>query len=152
MSKEDGKWGDGNTPTKRGRSFKNKLLDVIREEALLDGVVPSSAPEKAERAFIKHFAERAFKGGDGSSDVLLKELLSKSYAAMKATLPSFEFDFDMDANPATQVRQLISASSDGLIPADVAGIFIGAVKHAVDIEQATEIKDRIKILEGLAGV
>lgn len=152
MSKSDGKFGGDNPPTKRGRGFKAKLLDVIREESMLDGIAPSSSPEKAERAFIKHVAQRAFKESDQNSSVLLKELLGKSYAAMKATLPSFEFNFDMDANPAKQVKQLIAASSDGLIPADVASIFIQAVKNAVDIEQATEIKDRIKILEGLAGV
>ena len=152
MSKKDGKFGGDNTPTKRGRSFKNKLLDVIREEAMLDGIAPSSSPEKAERAFIKKLAERAFKDDDQQSGTLLKELLSKSYASVKSTLPVFEFDFDKDANPATQVMQLIGAASDGHIPADVASIFIGAVKNAVDIEHATDLKQRIEAMEAMLNI
>ena len=151
MSKEDTQFTESKQPGVRGRSFKNKLLDTIREESLLE-CSPTTGKERTEQAFLKHLATRAFDTDDNNSATLLKELLSKSYASVKSTLPQFEFDFNAEASPVTQVNQLIAASSRGHIPADVAAIFIQSVKDATTIEVNTELKERIEKLEAMINV
>jgi hypothetical protein len=132
----------------RGKSFKNKILDVIKEESLL-GVSNKDDKKEVERAYLKHIATRAFDSEDQSSATLLKELLNKSYAGLKATLPSIEFEFDETEKPHEQVSKIIKAASSGQIAPDVAGIFVQCVKNATDIEQATDLKDRIEALEAM---
>jgi len=132
----------------RGKSFKNKLLNVIREEALLQ-VDPKADNATVERAFLGHAAARAFDTEDMASAALLKELLSKSYAGLKATYPTLEFAFDKDSTPTEQVSQILDASSNGIIPPDVAAIFIQSIKYSLDIEQATDLKERIEALEAM---
>ena len=136
----------GESGYSRGKSFKTKILEVIQAESLLD-VCENADKNTVERAYLKHIAKRAFDKDDQASPTLLKELLSKSYAGLKATLPTLEFDFDKDSTPAQQVNQILHASSTGIIPPDVAAIFIQSIKNAVDIEQATDLKERIEALE-----
>ncbi|MCK5610842.1 hypothetical protein KAR91_53710 [Candidatus Pacearchaeota archaeon] len=132
----------------RGKSFKNKLLDTIKEYALLD-VGPKASKQEIEKAYLKHTATRAFDATEQGSGVLLKELLNKSYPSMKAVMPEFEFDYELTNSPTEQVNQIIKAASDGKIPPDVATIFLQAVKAATDIEVATELRERMEKLEGM---
>jgi len=146
MAREDTQFSKDNQPKKRSRAFKNRLWDAIKKEALLE-VGEKSSNSEVEEAFLCHVAKRAFDGGDSNSATLLKELLSKSYASVKSTLPQFEFDFNAGASPVTQVNQLIAASSQGHIPADVAAIFIQSVKDAAIIEEKTDVKERLEKVE-----
>ncbi len=142
---EQGRFGKGEN-NKRGLSFKNKLLNSIREQSLLE-LGPESTKEDAEKAFLAHTAARAFDSTDSSSATLLKEILCKSYASIKPTLPPMVFDFSRTEHPAEQVGQIIHAASQGHIPADVASIFIQAIKNQTDIQLATDVKERLEVLE-----
>jgi hypothetical protein len=148
MAKSSTSFAPGHNIRPRGRSFKNKLLDTIRENALLD-VPEGSNKEEAEKAYLKHLAERAFDREDQNSNTLLKELLNKTYAGIKPTLPLQEFDFSENSTPAEQVTEILKAASTGVIAPDVAAIFVQAIKSSVDIEQATDIKERLEALEVL---
>ena len=61
------------------------------------------------------------------------------------------FEFDKNASPAQQSIQVLDAAANGDIPPDVAQIFINAIKSNIDIEAATELKERIEKLEALLG-
>lgn len=148
--KNSGMFSSDRQPAKRGKSFKNKLLEVIRDEALLG--VESADLKKQEQAYLRHFAARAFDSDDMASGTLLKELINKSYPSLKSVMPNVEFDFEPAEDVTTQVNQIIKATSQGLIPPDVASIFLGAVKAAYDIEASTALKERIEALESLANV
>ena len=141
----------GENGGKRGKSFKNKLLDTIRENALLE-VGENATKQEVEKAYLKHVAERAFDREEQGSSVLLKELLNKSYPSIKAVMPEFTFDYEVTESPVDQVNQIILAASQGKIPPDVVIIFLQAVKAATDIEVATELKERIEKLEALLNV
>ena len=137
-----------NQPSKRGRTFKTKLLETIRQESLLS-LSKDASDKKAERVFLAHVAKRAFDDKDPSSNALLRELLNKSYASIKAVMPDVEFDYNVGDSPVEQVNQIILAASKGQVPPDVAAIFIQSLKHASDIEANTELKERIERLEAI---
>jgi len=138
-----------NQPTKRrGKSAKTILLDAIREESLID-LNPDSTKEDAERAYITHIARRAFNPEDQASATLLSKLLDKTYSSIKATMPTYEFEFTPDATPLQKVTQIMTASSEGNIPPDVAAIFVQCIKACVDIEESTDLKERIEKLEAM---
>jgi hypothetical protein len=145
----DGKFKKGHNP-QRGRSFKNKLLDVIRNESLLE--LDGASPETAENAYLKHLATRAFDSDDPASPTLLKELLNKSYPGLKATMPDVTFTLPDDASPVEKAEAILKAVSDGDIPPDVGALLIQAAKHTIDIEMATELKERMKKIEEELGL
>jgi hypothetical protein len=140
-----------NQPKGRGKSFKTVLLDAIRAESLLNTNPESTKPE-AEAAFIKHLSDRAFDKDDTASGTLLKELLSKAYGSIKATMPNIEFDFDEGGTPAQQASQVLKASADGVIPPDVAQIFISSIASMMKIDEVTELARRLSEIETLLGV
>ena len=146
MASKDTQFTKENQPKGRGRSFKAKLIETIRQESLLE-TSPGSSPETVEQAFLSHISKRAFDKDDQASPTLLKELLSKAYSSLKATMPVVQFTFDANGTPAEQVTQLMEAASNGVLPPDVAATFVHAVKAAVDIEAATDLKHRIEQLE-----
>lgn len=139
---------DTQPPRSRGKAFKTLLLESIREESLI-GLNPDSTREDAEKAYIQHVSRRAFNIEDPNSATLLKTLMDKSYSSIKATMPTYDFEFDIDAKPMEQASQIIKASSTGQIPPDVASIFVQSIKSMIDIEEYTDLKDRIEKLEAI---
>ena len=135
---------------RRTKSFKTKLLNAIRENALLE-MGANAKPEEIEAAFLSHVSARAFNPEDMASSALLKELLSKSYSSVKATMPEVEFDFPENGEPKDQAAAVMKAIANGDIPPDVGQIFISSIKSMLDIEEITDLKARIEQLEELIG-
>ena len=136
---------------KRGKSFKTLLMDAIKEDSLL--ALPDNAKkEDIERAFIKHIAARATDSEDKDSATLLKELLSKSYPTLKSALAPIKFDLPVNATPIETAEAIMKAISDGYIPPDIGVMLIQAAKHSIDIEMATEVKERMDRIEEALGI
>ena len=118
--------------TSRGLSDRTKILNAMKRAG------------KTENGFYDFLVERAL---DVDDNFALKEVLSRISPIKKAVMPNVEFDFDATLPPAKQVAQLLDAASKGEIPPDIANTFIQSVKAAVDIEEATDLKERIEQLE-----
>lgn len=147
MGKSSTTFDKDNRPIRgRGKSFKSKLLDVIREESLI-GATPKTSKEDAERIYLTHFAKRAFDVDDSASPTLSKELLNKSYPSLKSTMPLVEFDFNIESTPVQQANQILDAASKGLIPPDVAQVFITTIASMMRIEEITDISNRLSDIE-----
>ena len=123
-----------NKPAPRGKSVRTKILDAMK------------ANESSEEDFYEKLVARALNPGDSFA---LREVLSRIAPIKKAVMPNVEFDFDVNTSPAKQVAQLLDSASKGEIPPDIANTFIQSVKAAVDIEEATDLKERIESLEKL---
>lgn len=136
---------------KRGKAFKTLLFDAIRDKSLLD-IGHGATKEEIETAYIGHIAERAFDSDDKDSGTLLKETLSKSYPGLKSTLPSINFDLPKDATPLQKANAILDAVASGNIPPDVGAILVQAAKHTIDIEMATELKERMDKIEESLGI
>lgn len=136
---------------RRGKSFKNKLLDVIREDSLI-GATPGISKESAERLYLAHVSKRAFDSEDNASGTLLKELLGKSYPTLKTTMAAVDFDFDENTPPSEQAAQILKAASEGSISPDVAQIFISSIAAMMKIEEVTEIANRLTDIEKSLGI
>ena len=136
---------------KRGKSFKTLLMDAIQEDSLLE-LKDNPTKEDIERAFIKHVAVRATDIKDKDSATLLKELLSKSYPALKSALAPIKFDLPENPTPIETADAVMKAVSDGHIPPDIGVMLIQAAKHSIDIEMATEVKDRLAAIEKELGL
>jgi hypothetical protein len=146
MAKTSTTFKPGVAPPPRGKSFKTKMLDAIREHSLLK--LPKGAtPAQAEQAFIMHVAKRAFKADDPSSAMLLKEFLSKSYPGLKATLEKFVFDFPTEGTDVDKASAILSAVSTGALPPDVGQLLVGIIKDGSIIEANTDLKDRLSAIE-----
>ena len=136
---------------KRGKSFKSKLLDSIKRQSLFH-VSTNATKEEAEQAFIDHLAYRASDTDDNNSAMLLKELLGRSYPALKAQLPKIEFDIVEDSTPAQKASAILDSVSNGAIAPDVGAVLIQSLKNMVDIDAATDLKERIEKIEEALGI
>lgn len=136
---------------RRGKSFKNKILDVVREESLI-GANPGMCDAEVERMYLTHFAKRAFDVDDNASATLSKELLSKSYPSLKSTMPLVEFEFTENAKPVDQAAQILKAASEGAIAPDIAQIFIYSITSMMKIDEVTEIAERLSEIEKALGL
>lgn len=151
MARSSTTFEQGQDKPGRGRSFRTKLLDVIREESLI-GANKETSKENTEKLYIKHLAVRAFDISDPASATLSKEMLNKSYPSLKSTVPLVEFEFDVGATPSVQASQVLNAASCGRIPPDTAQIFISSIASMMKIEEVTEIADRLSAIEKELGL
>tara|TARA_R110000851_G_C13069232_1_gene564723 strand:- start:1681 stop:2142 length:462 start_codon:yes stop_codon:yes gene_type:complete len=130
----------------RGRSAKTLILEMMREESLIE-LNPKSTKEQTEKAFLKHIAVRAFNSEDPNSGMCLSLLTNKGWPNLKPSNETVEFDFDKDALPHVQASQVMYAAANGFIPPDIANTFIQSIKAMIDIEEYTDLKERIIKLE-----
>lgn len=141
-----GRFTSDNQPKGRGKSAKTKLWDAIREEALLD-CSEKDDNVKVEARFLAHVVKRAVDSEDNASGTLLKTLMDKHYASVKATMPTVNFEFDPNETHANQAAQIMSAVASGDVPPDVASMFVGSIASMLKISEVTDLEDRIKALE-----
>jgi len=80
---------------------------------------------------------------------LLKDLMNRSFPALKPTMDTFNFALESDSTPSEKAQAILVATANGDIPPDVGTMLIGAAKNALDIEALTELKERIMKLEDL---
>ena len=151
MAKSRTTFKKGDSVPGRGRSFKNKLLDVISSESLI-GANDRMSNAELETLYITHFAKRAFDADDAASPMLSKELLNKSYPSLKSTMPLVNFEFSVKATASEQANEIIKAASEGVIPPDVAQIFITSLASMMKIEEVTEIANRLTEIEKALGI
>jgi len=74
-------------------------------------------------------------------------LIKKYLPDLKPVSPTVEFEFPKEAKPHEQAVCVMAAVAGGLIPPDIGGMFITSIRHMIDIEEYTELKDRIKSIE-----
>lgn len=135
----------------RGKSKKNLILDMLKNKSMLD-LNPKSTNDDAEQAFFHHVAISAFDLEDNNRGMCLKLLADKGWASVKPSSELIEFDFDDKALPHIQASQVMSAAARGLIPPDIANTFIQSIKSMIDIEEYTDLKERIEAIEKSLGV
>lgn len=156
MLKDDGQI----TPDKRkdmpprGKGKQTVILDAIKEKCLL-GLNDESTRGESEKAIFGFMAESAFNPSDETaaiSTACLNHLMKKGWPDVKATSPCIEFDFDRDAKPHMQASQVMKAAADGLIPPDIANMFVSSIASMIKIEEVTEISRRLEEIEKALGV
>ena len=130
----------------RGKSKKNLILDMLKARSMLS-LTEESTNDEAEQAFFHHVATSAFSLEDQNRGMCLKLLADKGWASVKPSSELIEFEFDDKAEPHIQAAQVMSAAAQGLIPPDIANTFIQSIKSMIDIEEFTNLKERIERLE-----
>lgn len=135
------KKGDNLPP--RGKGKKSLMLEAIRsvcgtEQEFLDQVVKVGLGDVVN--------------GVAPNPTLLTLVLNRIEPPLKAIAPMVEFDFDPNAKPHEQANQILNAVANSQIAPDIGQMFVGSIKSMIDIEEYTDLKERIEKLEkALAG-
>lgn len=130
----------------RGMSNKNRVLDGIRASSRA-GLKEGATRDEAEIAFFSHVSDRAFDSEDKDSGTLLKFLGDKAYSSMKPTLGCVEFEFPTTGTPTDKALAIVNAMATAKLPPDIGTLMIGIIKDSVIIEEGTDLKSRIEIIE-----
>ncbi len=132
----------------RGRGKKSLMLDAIRavckggEEEFLQKVVAIGLG-----GWTKPEDENEKPVFQQPNQHLLSLALNRIEPPLKPVSPMVDFEFSKDAKPHEQANQILSAVSDGHISPDIGQMLIASIKSMVDIEEYTDLKERIEKLE-----
>jgi len=116
----------------RGKSERTKILEAMKRQA------------KDEDGFYDELVTRAFNPEDNFT---FKEILARMSPIPKAVSPVYKFDLPKDAKPHEKADYVLTAIADGDLPSDIGNICIQAIKAMIDIEEYTDLKDRIEKIE-----
>ena len=117
---------------RRGKSEKNKILDALKRSG------------KTEDGFYDLLVNRSF---DSDDNFTFKELLTRLSPVPKSVAPLVEFDFPKKEKPHIQAAYVLEAVANGIIPSDIGNMFVQSIKAMIDIEEYTDLKERIDKLE-----
>lgn len=123
--------------SRRGPSERTKILEAMKRCGI------------DENGFYDLLVVRA---QDPEDNFTFKELLARISPIPKSVSPLVEFEFPKDAKPHVQATSVLSAVSSGLIPSDIGNMFVQSIKAMIDIEEYTDLKDRIEAIEKSLGV
>lgn len=122
-----------NQPKKgRGKSERTKILDSFKRLS------------RTENEFYDLLTEKAFNPEDNFT---FKELLVRMSPIPKAVAPIVKFDFPKKAKPHIQAAFVLDAVASGDLPSDIGNMFVQSIKAMIDIEEYTDLKERIEKLE-----
>ena len=116
----------------RGKSERTKILEAMVRFG------------ETEEGFYDLLMQKAFNPDDNFT---FKELLNRLSPIAKAVSPLYKFDLPKDSKPHEKADYILTAIADGEIPGDIGNICIQAIKAMIDIEEYTDLKERIIKLE-----
>ena len=150
MGVEFSKDNQPNDRKPRGKAKKSLMLEAIKsvcgsEQDFLKqvvtigmgGITKISADDAKEEEF-------EYKQ---PNIMLLNMVLNRIEPPLKSVAPMVEFDFDPKSKPHEQANQILNAVSSSQIAPDIGQMFISSIKSMIDIEEWTDLKDRIESLE-----
>ena len=118
----------------RGKSERTKILEAMERQV------------KTEDEFYDELIIRAFNPDDNFT---FKEVLSRMSPIPKAVSPVYKFDLPKEAKPHEKANYVLTAIANGDLPSDIGNICIQAIKSMIDIEEYTDLKERIIKLEAV---
>lgn len=127
----------------RGKGKKSLMLEAIRAHC------------GSEDDFLREVVKAAI--GDPINEiapnpVLMNMVLQRIEPPMKSTMPLVEFEFTPTSKPHEQAAQVMKAAADGLIPPDIANMFVSSIASMMKIEEVTEIAKRLESIEASLGL
>lgn len=122
---------------KRGKAEKTKILDALHRAS------------KTENDFFDLLVSKAF---NSESEVTFNEVLKRLAPLHKQVAPPIEFTFPENDPPHKQAAAVMKAVSLGQVPPDLGHTFVTSIKYMIEIEESTDLKERIKKLEASLGL
>jgi hypothetical protein len=122
----------------RGKGKKSLMLEAIRSVC------------GNEQDFLKQVVTIGL--GDAVNEIapnptLLTLVLNRIEPPLKAISPMVNFEFNPKAKPHEQANQILQAVADSQIAPDIGQMFVASIKSMIDIEEYTDLKERIEKLE-----
>lgn len=131
------KKGDNLPP--RGKAKKTLMLDAIKAVCGNEG----------------EFLQKVIKLGLGdgvdlpANPALLTLVMNRIEPPLKSISPMVNFEFNPNAKPHEQANQVLQAVANSQIAPDIGQMFVASIKSMIDIEEYTDLKERIEKLEEL---
>ena len=127
---------DNQPKNRRGRDKRQLLIDALKrkgydEETLYDTIVEMAITDR--------------------DTAMMKELIVRFSPLPKPVAPVFEVDFPDDGTPVEKIDAVIRGIASGIIPADIGKMFAEVIKTGIDVQEVTELAQRLERLEKLLG-
>lgn len=132
----------------RGKSFRTRALNALREKSLL-GLKEGATRCDAEQAFVELLVDKAISPEDGEDQKFwLNILISRGWAPLKQTSEPIVIEgFPESGSLLDKANAIVNAVAAGLMPVEIGASFVTALKATIDIETSTELKDQVEELK-----
>lgn len=136
------KFSSENQPAKRGDGSWNgtkKMRDAMQklfDEGKIEGT-------KGYANFEEWVVVKAITEGGIYLDIAAKRIAP----AYKATLEPIKIDYPKDGTAVEKADAVYNAVADGEIPADVGSMLIDSLSKMLNIEEITDLKNRLERIE-----
>ena len=126
----------------RGKGKKSLMLDAIRETC-----TNGDEMEYLKKVVAASLGDPTTNPPTPPNPTLMTLVINRVEPPLKGVSPMVSFDFDPDAIPAVQASQAMAAAASGLIPTDIASLFVTSIASMLKIEEVTEIARRLSEIE-----
>ena len=117
---------------KRGKSRYSKLIDAL------------VAKGYTEQMLYEKIVQAAMIDGDVT---MLKEIMTRFCPPSKPSAQEITFEFPESGTPVKKIDSVILGVSNGEIPADIGKLVVDMIKTSLDVEETTELAQRLEKLE-----
>lgn len=132
----------------RGKAMKTKIMEAAKRAGIA-GAHPNISNEEREILMFSELLKRGFDQDDKASSTCLDIVFSRGWAKLKPEMECVSFEFDASLKPHEQAAQVLTAMSNGELAPDVGALYINSIKAMIDIEEHTDLKERIEKLEAM---
>ncbi|MGL4756215.1 MAG: hypothetical protein ACRCXB_28010 [Aeromonadaceae bacterium] len=112
------------------------------------GLSPKATQEEAQKAFLRHVAERALNPEDMVSGQLLNSLINRCFPSIKPVMPECDVGIEDGDSIDVMAEKIVSAAGSGAVSPDVASMLMGLLKDKAVINEKSDIIKRLEALEG----
>jgi hypothetical protein len=128
-----GTFSSENQPAnKRGKSRYSKLIDALEAKGY------------TEKMLYEKIVMSAMNDGDVT---MLKEIMTRFCPPSKPSAQEIIFEFPESGTPVEKIDSVIIGVSTGDIPADIGKLVVDMIKTSLDVEETTELAQRLEKLE-----
>lgn len=119
---------------RRGKARYSKLVDALKAKGY------------SEQLLYEKIVEIALGEGDVT---LLKEIMTRFCPPSKPSAQDITFDFPEAGTAVQKIDSVIAGVAAGDIPADIAKLVVDMIKTSLDVEEVTELAQRLERIESI---
>ena len=119
---------------RRGKARYNKLVEALESKGY------------SEKMLYEKIVEIAMGEGDVA---LLKEIMTRFCPPSKPSAQDVTFDFPESGTAVQKIDSVIAGVASGDIPADIAKLVVDMIKTSLDVEEVTELAQRLERIESI---
>jgi len=136
-------------PTNKFSSTRQPPVKVKNHRTILLEALKAANKPMTEIEFVTHYINEAMQAEPAQASSMLREIFLRINPIPKPVAPVIEFEFPSDGTAVDKVNAIVAGVACGNVPADIGKMMADIIKTGLDIEETTDLAQRLEKLEAL---